>query len=151
MHALADSALPGPAMFRHGLIHDDDRRRIVAIVRSEKASFQQRYAHGLEIATIGDRKHGELQFPLGEGPRPAMESIFSLRLTMPGGEVTKLYSRRNSFARSNSSRRAGVRRFSRIYARRCSRACSTASMAAVLVCAMSRHIENGLAPSLVIS
>ena len=67
------------------------------------------------------------------------------------GALALRYSCRKRLAFSNSSRNSGVRRFSRIWARRCSRASSAAAMASVLVWAMSRHIEKGLAPRRVIS
>ncbi len=64
-----------------------------------------------------------------------------IKANCPDRTLCRRYSRRNLFARSNSSRSSGVRRFSRKQASLCSSFNSARSTASVLVCAMSRHIE----------
>src|SRR3569833_459550 len=61
-HAFADRRLTGPGLPRHGLVDDDDRRRVDPVVRGEESSRDQWNVECLEVALVRDVKLREWRF-----------------------------------------------------------------------------------------
>src|SRR5271169_4126500 len=76
VHTLAEGALTGPGMPGHGLVDDDDERRVGTVVQGEGPAFEQRDAHSLKVITINDCEGGEFLLPLAD--RLALNGVGSL-------------------------------------------------------------------------